>query len=143
MSFVNEIIRDDMLVINDIRAVMSKYHFKTSQGLFFRERKCFILQRINGLVREWSNDSLSLWVMFLDGEIIEFSKTVLKYEKVDEFTFRSSQRIVDLKIQKNSRFNKQYILDLIILALKEYKEVGVSYAHKIINYDLSIDLGEI
>lgn len=127
----------------DIKSLIENRNYKISQGLFDRERKCFLIKIFDGSVKEWSTDSISFWLMSLDKEIIEFSKDLIEYKKIDDFSVVSIQKITSLKIPNNSRFDRSYIVSLIIDALKEYKEVGVSYAHKIKNYDLTVDASEV
>lgn len=131
MAFINEKINDFTPEIMDIKSLIESRNYKISQGLFDRERKCFLIKIFDGSVKEWSTDSISFWLMSLDKEIIEFSKDLIEYKKIDDFSVVSIQKITSLKIPNNSRCDRSYIVSLIIDALKEYKEVGVSYAHKI------------
>lgn len=144
MSFVYELIDDNTLERDEILSLEKKYNLYFRQGLFDREKKCFMLIKYDlSIMKDWDGENISVWILKIDNELIEFSKKIIFYKKINESTINSFQKIIDLKIPKNSRIDKEYILNLIVLALKEYKEVGVSYAHKITNYDLSIDVSEV
>lgn len=105
-----------------------------------RENKMF-------LVRTWKGHELgvdthiSVWIFYVNGGFLKFTKEILEYKKIEDGHYYSQQKLTDLRIIEDVNMDKQQLLQHIVDAMEVCKERGIFSSMK--SYDLWVDVNEV
>ncbi|MHA3104260.1 hypothetical protein [Acinetobacter sp. ANC 3791] len=116
-------------------------YFKSARNWTIdREKKMF-------LVRTWRGHELgvdthiSVWIFYVNGGFLKFTKEILQYKKIEDGHYYSKQKITDLRIIEEVNMDRQQLLQHIIEAMEVCQEMGIFSDMK--SYDLWVDVNDV
>lgn len=84
---------------------------------------------------------ISVWIFYINGGFLKFTKEILKYKKIEDGHYYSQQKLTDLRIIKEVNVDRQPLLQQIVEAMEVCQEMGLFSSMK--SYDLWVDVNEV
>lgn len=87
---------------------------------------------------------ISVWLFGVNGGLVEFTKEILKYKKIEDGHYYSQQKLTDLRIIEDVNVDRQPLLQQIVEAMEVCQEViPIPPRPSMKSYDLWVAVNEV
>lgn len=143
MGFINAKITEQDRLDYGLDSYAIPYFKSARNWTIDREKKMFLFRSWRG--HELGVDThISVWLFGVNGGLVEFTKHILEYKKIEEDHYYSKQKLTDLRIIEEVNMDRQQLLQYIVDAIEVCQEVTpIPPRPSMKSYDLWVDVNEV